>query len=317
MTTTVRDLESKIRDRINLRRKQHQLLGRSADWNQLCSALNVVGDTELGLDSYLAHEPVSDIGVRYLLVYGALQLLQTQQDAVMSICAALQIRPVASPKVSLVRELRSSSIGHPTRQQENNRSKSNFIVRATLSQSGFTLFTVTASEWSRAEQTVNIPKLIEIQRNALAKTLAEVISTLDATEMKHREQHKGKKLASCFPDTLGYYFSNIFDAIHSPDDYPLGKTHVGYVSECLSCMKSMLQEREEWGINESIEYEHKLLEYPLERLATFFTDRTASGLDSKDAFIYTDFVQHRIERLRQIAGEVDANYEATPDDGTS
>ena len=148
MSTTVRDLESKIRDRINSRRRQHQLLSRSADWNRLCSALDVVGDTEMGLDSYLAHEPVSDIGVRYLHVYGALQLLQTQQAAAAEICAALQLKPVASPKVPLVRELRSSSIGHPTRQKEDNRSKSNFIVRATLSQFGFTLFTVTAGESS-------------------------------------------------------------------------------------------------------------------------------------------------------------------------
>lgn len=314
MNATVRDLESKIRDRINSRRRQHQLLSRIADWNRLCSALDVVGDTELGLASYSTHEPVSDIGVRYLHVYGALQLLQTQQDAVAEICAALQIKPAASPKVPLVRELRSSAIGHPTRQQEDNRSKSNFIVRATLSQFGFTLFTVTAGDWPHAERTVNIPKLIELQRDALAKTLSEVISTLDAAEMKHRELHKRKKLTSCFPDTLGYYFSKIFEAIHSPEYYPLGKMHVDLVAECLSCMKVMLQERGEWGIYDSIEYEYELLEYPLERLATFFTDRIASGLNGKDAYIYTDFVQHRIETLEKIAGEVDETYETTPND---
>ena len=84
------------------------------------------------------------------------------------------------------------------------------------------------------------------------------------------------------------------------------------VSECLSCMKSMLQERAEWGIYDSIGYEYNLLEYPLERLAGFFTDRDASGLNGKDAFIYADFVQHRIETLQQIAAEVDDRYEATP-----
>lgn len=316
MNATIRDLEDRIRDRINSRRKQHELLSRIADWNRLCSALDVVGDTELALDSYLSHAHVKDVGIRYLHVYGALQLLQTQQDAAAEICAALQIKPVASPKVPLVRELRSSSIGHPTRQQEDNRYKSNFIVRATLTQYGFTLFTVTADEWPHAERSVNIPKLIELQREALAKTLTEVILTLDVTEMKHREYHKQKKVSACFPETLGYYFSKIFEAIHASQSYPLGKMHVELVSECLSCMKSMLQERDEWGIHDSLNYEYELLDYPISQLTAFFTDQVASGLNSKDAFIFTEFVKHRTEILKKIAGEFDAKYESTPADGT-
>lgn len=314
MNTAIHDLETKIRDCINARRKQHELLSRSADWNRLCSALDVVGDTELGLDSYLAHPPVEDAGVRYLHVYGALQLLQTQQDAAAEICAALQIKPAASPKVPLVRELRSSSIGHPTRQQEDKRPKSNFIVRATLSQHGFTLFTVTAGEWPHVERVVNIPKLIDMQHVALAKTLAEVIATLDDAEMKHRELHRSKKLAACFPDTLGYYFSKIFEAIHSPEYFPLGNIHVNLVSECLSCMKSLLQERGDWSIYDSIDYEYELLAYPLERLAEFFADNSASPLNGRDAFIFCEFVQHRIETLRQIAEQIDTEYESTPAD---
>jgi len=312
MNTVIHDLETKIRDRINARRKQHELLSRSADWNRLCSALDVVGDTELGLDSYLAHPLVEDAGVRYLHVYGALQLLQTQQEAAAEICAALQIKPAASPKVPLVRELRSSSVGHPTRQQEDKRRKSNFIVRATLSQQGFTLFTITDGEWPHVERVVNIPKLIDMQHVALAKTLDEVIATLDDAEMKHRELHRSKKLAACFPDTLGYYFGKIFEAIHSPEYLSLGKIHVDLVSECLSGMKSLLQERGGWGINDSIDYEYELLAYPLERLAGFFDDNRASSLNDKDAFIFCAFVQHRIETLRHIAEEIDAEYERMP-----
>lgn len=312
MTINVAELEERIRDRINARRKQHELLARNADWNRLCSALDVIGDTELGLDAYLHHPVVEDAGVRYLHVYGGLQLLQTQQDAVAEICAALQIKPKASPKVPLVREVRSSAVGHPTRQQENNKSKSNFIVRATMSQHNFTLFTVVEDEWPHTERNVSIPKLIALQRAALAATLVEVIAVLDEAEMKHREQHKNEKLSDCFPETLSYYFSKIFEGIHSPRTYPLGKMHVDLVIDCLAKMRTMLEKRGEWGIYDSVDYEYELLEYPLAELQTFFVDRASSKLNDKDAYIFCAFVREQIKTLIQIAREIDETYESSP-----
>lgn len=133
---TIVALEDQIRDRINARRKQNELISRGADWNKLCSALDVIGDTELGLTAYLEHPAIEEPGLCYLHVYGALQLLQTQQDAVEQVCRTLGLRPKASPKIPEVREVRSSAVAHPTAQQEDNATKSNFIVRSSLSQYG-------------------------------------------------------------------------------------------------------------------------------------------------------------------------------------
>lgn len=312
MNPNIAQLEDKIRDRINARRKQHELIGRRADWHRLCSALDVVGDIELGLDAYLIHGLVHESGVQYLHIYGALQLLQTQQDAVAEICAALQIKPRASPKIPLVRELRSSSVGHPMRQLENNQSKSNFIVRATMSQHEFTLLTVVSDDWASRERQVSVPRLIELQRQALAATLSEVIDTLDEAEMKHREQHKSEKLTNCFPETLSYYYSKITEAIHSPRTYPLGKMHVELVRECLSRMRTMLEERGEWGNYDSIDYEYELLLYPLDELSVFFTDRASSRHNEKDANIFCAFVREQMNGLVVIAREIDEKYEQAP-----
>jgi len=315
MSTSIAELETKIRDRINARRKQHELLSRTADWNRLCSALDVIGDTEIGLDAYLSHAQVVDIGVRYLHVYGALQLLQTQQDAVAEVCSALQIKPQASPKVPLVREVRSSAVAHPTYQQENKRPKSNFIVRHTLSQHGFTLFTFVSDEWPYTSRHISIPELVALQRAALATTLSEVIAVLDEAEMHHRQQHKGEKLSNCFPSALSYYFSKIFEAIHSPQSFPLGKIHVDLVRECLTEMRTILERRGEWGIHDSVDYEYELLEYPLAELNGFFTDPAASKLNDKDAYIFCAFVSEQIKTLMQIAQEIDDRYESSPADG--
>ena len=142
----IAELERKIRDRINRSRKQNELLDRAADWNRLCSSLDIVGDTELALDSYLNQSHIDDTGLCYLQVYGALQLLQTQQDAVNHICQALGIKAQSSPKIPHIREIRSSSVAHPAVQKEDKITKSSFVVRSSLSQHGFTLMTVFSDE---------------------------------------------------------------------------------------------------------------------------------------------------------------------------
>jgi len=49
----IANLESEIRDLINQPRKKHFLLMDSAQWYQLCSSMDVIGDTELAIDAYL------------------------------------------------------------------------------------------------------------------------------------------------------------------------------------------------------------------------------------------------------------------------
>ncbi|MGH9428047.1 MAG: hypothetical protein ACRD2L_17330 [Terriglobia bacterium] len=140
--TDLQDLQQQIRGFINSPRKQSGLLRDSAGWNKLCSALDVIGDTELAIDAYLTRQPTSDVGESYLIVYGILQVLLTQQDAVKHLCESLSIK-VAFPKaLQRIREIRSNAVGHPMEGRENKASKSNFIQRVSLSERGFTLITV-------------------------------------------------------------------------------------------------------------------------------------------------------------------------------
>lgn len=308
------ELESKVRDRINSGRKQHELLGRAADWNKLCSALDIVGDTELALDSYLNQPRIDDTGLCYLHVYGALQLLQTQQDAVAHICSALGIKAQSSPKLPHIREIRSSSVAHPAAQKEDKATKSNFIVRSSISQYGFTLMTVYSDETPYSERSISIPSLVTEQRSTLRGVLEEVLAKMDEAEMKHRSEHRDEKLQDVFPDTLSYYFSKIFEAIHNSTYFPLGEMHVDLVAECLESLKQLLEQRGEWGIYDSVNYEYELLEYPLAELKAFFANRGSSKLNEKDAYIFCAFVKEQIKTLQQIAREIDDEYSKHPAD---
>src|ERR1700747_1639799 len=138
----ISDQVQQIRKFINRPRRPPALLTSPPDWNTLCSALDVIRDTEMALDAYLGWEGVTDVGGRYLLLYGVLQVLLTQQDAVKKVCNTFQYPLSFPPNIEKIRQIRSDSIGHPTSGTKNKLHKANFIQRISLSHSGFKLMTV-------------------------------------------------------------------------------------------------------------------------------------------------------------------------------
>jgi hypothetical protein len=86
------------------------------DWHQLWTALYVVDDVDLAIDTYLTADFPDDSGEQYLRVFGVFQALFVQQDALDHVIAILN--PTLPTKVADVlkdiRELRNASVGHPT-----------------------------------------------------------------------------------------------------------------------------------------------------------------------------------------------------------
>src|SRR5437764_15473733 len=56
-----------IRDCVNEPRKQHQLMQDSTLWNQLCTAMDVIEDTDLAMGAYDDDTSGACPGARYLL----------------------------------------------------------------------------------------------------------------------------------------------------------------------------------------------------------------------------------------------------------
>jgi hypothetical protein len=88
---TVSDLEQQICNFINNPRKQYALLQDTAAWNMLSSCLDLIGDTELAIAAYDQAQRPEDEGGKYLFVYGILQAMFLEQDAVRNLCEALGI----------------------------------------------------------------------------------------------------------------------------------------------------------------------------------------------------------------------------------
>lgn len=206
---------SKLRDLINMPRKQHLLLKDKRFWNQLCSSLDVIQDTDIALDDYVRNDFPKSEGGKYLVVYGALQSLVVQQDAVDHLVESLSISiPSASEQLKDVRDLRIKSVGHPTKKGRGEEDKSyHFISRATMHKNGFQL--ISSSPGKDFEFTdVNILELISKQKTVIKGILESVLDELKREEEKHKEKFKDDKLAVHFAGNLGYYISKVYEVIH-------------------------------------------------------------------------------------------------------
>src|SRR3989338_4929147 len=111
------ELTQQVRDLINHPREQSILSGDRKLWNQLCSSLDVIEDTELAIRSFLDGANPGDNGGKYLYVYGVLQALFAQQYAIEHLFESLSMQAKIhdNPVLTNIREVRNRSIGHPSK----------------------------------------------------------------------------------------------------------------------------------------------------------------------------------------------------------
>ncbi len=94
------------------------------NWDRICSSSDVINDTMRAIGSYVKSDyPNKDVGLQYLSVYGLLQALYLQQDAVEDMFKTLRkCYPRQSQKflykwsddLEKIRQLRNETTGHPT-----------------------------------------------------------------------------------------------------------------------------------------------------------------------------------------------------------
>ncbi len=297
---------NEIRDLINSPRKQAALLEDSVLWNMMCSSLDIIEDTELGLDALTAAElNGSNEGIKYLIVYGALQALFLQQEGVKNLCESLKISYTVNDKLSEIRDIYNDSVGHPTKRREGKGAAFNFISRATIEFQRFQLMTTYPDNTETEFKDIDIPELIEKQKDAICNVLVDIIETLRKEEKEHRKKFADKKLINVFQDTA-YPLEKIFDVVINSQSAhaELAESYVDRISESIEKFKNLLKERGE--PDESYIYDY--LDYSLQRLKLYFQKVNENGFNGNDAFIFADFAQRQVEELENKARELDGKY---------
>ena len=161
---------------------------------------------------------------------------------------------------------------------------------------------------------VDLLDLIQKQEKAISKLTEEIMEALDKEEMAHLAKFRDQKLVDYFPSSTGYMVSKMAEGFNSnsPSAGPMAKAAVKTVRAHLSDFKAALEARGVLNDSSDLLYDFEELEYPLEELDKFL-HHESSELNVKSGYIFTFFVRHKLERMAEIAGQIDADYAAVSD----
>jgi len=289
-------------------------------WHQLCAAMDIIEDTESAVDAYVGHDFPTDTGEKYLRIYGILQGLFLQQDALVELVDA--IRPVRSirPKdlltdgLNRVRGARNQSIGHPTRHGRTAPFSTHAIMQNSMRRDGFSLLSYPKKN-SKPFQDIPVLKLIEKQQAETVRILAEVVEDLRARDKTHREQFREVKLMQAF-DHASYALEKIFEEL--PGNSPAavqGQWGVDHLRRVLDDFENELQAR---GLSiesyDSVKYLYRYeIEFPLTELRKFLYKEPCEIASKKAATVFADALRSYFDQLREIAREIDEEYASEPE----
>ena len=279
INNTLYERMNRIRDLINMPRRQHVLMRDLSMWDMLCESMDAVEDTEQALEDFLKEDvDGSDAGIGISSAFDILDSLVAQQSAVAELYEALAIRYNGDPSLEKIRQTCIEAMEE-----------------------------VTDIGKTKSINSVDISELIAIQRSILRKSLNNVIKTLTKEELYHRKKFEGKRLSSAF-GFITYPFEKIFDAIFSENSSHalLVDAHVDQILGSVDEFKAGLKEREEPDDNISDVYEN--LDYSLRHIKAYFHKKKETHLHKKDVYIFAYFARRQVRELEYIAREKDDEY---------
>lgn len=304
----INELEEVVRKHINTHRYQVDFLKESSNWNQICSSLDVIGDTLYAIRSYHISDFPSDSGLQYIYTYGLLQSLFLQQDGLRHLSEAFKITYNASQTLLDIRGIRNAAIGHPSKQNQKGTRFYNYISRISMTKRGFDL--LRHSEPREFDMVnVDIPTMIKDQLSDIAEGYIEIAKKLEEADRMHKEKYRETRIQDVFPSTMGYFFEKIGQGIwaHSPGDREFGQSNLRMLKETYEKYEAALRERNELG--EYTEFDLGEYFHAIKRIEEYLAGGSDS-MEELDARIYWSYIRNEHSSFMQIAKEVDEQYQS-------
>lgn len=164
--------------------QQKKLRRNLSRWNQFRSSLDTIRQTHRALEAYNHSNGSLTEDQRYLAIYGLLQALVVQQDAMCHLSEALQTKPVhmnRHKRLEEIRNIRNWTVGHPTKVDRYDTHSHHHIQRAQLGRGGFSLYS--AFDDGREQYTyVPLLQLARLQRRVVSRLLKDMLRELNSRE---------------------------------------------------------------------------------------------------------------------------------------
>jgi len=303
---TLQNSATHFRDLVNEPRCHYTLFQQTRKFNLVCSAMDIIDDTIFALRSYAQHNH-DDQGLAYLEIFGVLQTLSIQQDAIRELYRIIAGCPIdledQYPDIKAIRDTRIRVAGHPV----GGLASSHFLVRYTVSKWGFELWKFDQSGSHDAEH-VDLLALIKKNTLALDGALRSLNGMIEAEQRSHKEKFLGKSLEEPF-NLLTYFSEKMFQGVSKRN--PIGLVGLESIREIIKNFRVGLEERgQHFQEADFVLHDIPKLAYALDKLERYMRGDETQTED--DAYIVATFIRHEMKHLRQIAKEIDSDYQVQP-----
>jgi hypothetical protein len=310
---TLRELITWIRDYTQEPRHQKRLIAGGFIWYQMCVAIDIIADADSALNAYLDNEFPTDMGGRYLRIYGAMQGLFLQQDALSDFVKAIhpnnkiQVNDVLKD----IREARHASVGHPTLLKRRGMLSTHGIVQNSISKDGFELLSY-PSVTDAVLQYVPVREYIEKQRAEAKRILTEVVTDLRDNEESYRAQFRDLRLVATFSEVC-YAFEKIFEGIRPSSIPNMSPWGISHLQKVVGDFERALNHRSiSLDTYDSIKYLYKDIAHPLAELSKFILGKPSEIASYESARVFAEALQGYFGRLREMAVSIDDKYASEP-----
>jgi hypothetical protein len=318
-TSRVEFLTSEIRRLCQFPTIKSQNYSDKDIWESLYVCLDTIEDSELAIQHYLSLPEFGAFSGGYLHIYGVIQALFVQQDAIKNLYRVLiegaknidknkEWLNEKSPELYRIREIRNDIIGHPTRR---NGKEFCYLTRINLHKNNFEYLKTNKNQEKHSYHHIDLICDIQIQNSETIKILEEIKNSLGSRIVDIKEKFKYDKLTNNFDDNH-YQFGKLY----SCSDRDFANRMYSSVVESIQKIQSGIIER--YG---SIELEDHLRSTfeKFEHIFKILNQVIINPINPNDEAydpdqywqkeIYLESLEKEIKALKESCEEIDKDFE--------
>ena len=271
------------------------------DWSKLWTAADNLEDTQLAIEEYSSLKDFSR-----LAVYGLLQSMYVQQDAISHLEKAIKILTPDwkkdYPELSNIRDVRNETIGHPISEKGlytsiSHTNNLNILEYGVWSRDGF------------QHKSIDLKNIINIQHDLLIKEVDRIMGKINEDETQHKQSFKDKSLSKLLAST-SYHIQKLWSFEKSRDYSQVNFNSLKSIYENFKeeiKKRYKLEKVDEQGVQIpglilTIQHIEKILPR-IEKMVPM-----DDSIDQLDLDVYVESLDNSFEDLRKMAKEVDVEF---------
>lgn len=270
----------------------------------LTSSLDVLADSACAIVYYCETKyPVTIVG-QYLFIYGSLQVLCLQQDAIKGIEFALFDENIDFkrdfPDAYAAREYRNDVVGHPTNRTAGK--EFGYLFQSSLGKTEISYFRQTPNERrDYSFVTVDVQKAIGDTSRCINVVLSKAILDLDSEFWEYINLHKERKMKEIF-STLNYAREKVLlNDLLKPAGYSSSKRMVEECEKELIRRFGAIENADSFAYDlEKIHTAYDLIDNALICMPLEYRDKVEQCLQ--------EFLFDRLQELEKMSAEVDDGF---------